>query len=88
MPKLTPEQRAELEAQLAADDDGDDDFDFHYAEGDRSISLPWSKRESLAELGFKVPARKPAAAPKPGGAQEPKGRNVSVFGPRNRSTGG
>jgi len=89
MPKLSPEQRAELEAQLAADDD-DDDFEFHYTEGDRAVSLPWSRRESLSELGFKVPAKKPAA-PKAGGGQDPKDgarpRNVSVFGPRNRSTG-
>jgi hypothetical protein len=92
MAKLTPDERAALEQQLADDDADDGDFDFHYSEGDRSISLPWSKRESLGELGFKVPAKKPAA-PKGGtGGQDPKAdggrpRNVSVFGPRNRSTG-
>jgi hypothetical protein len=83
MPKLTPEQRADLEAQLAADDD-DDDFEFHYGEGDRSISLPWSKREALAEFGFKVPARKPE---KPAAKKDdPPPRNVSVFGQRRTGT--
>jgi hypothetical protein len=83
VPKLTPEQRAELEAQLAADDD-DDDFEFHYGEGDRSISLPWSKRESLADFGFKGGPKKPPAKKDEGDGKEPS-RNVSVFS--NRRTG-
>ena len=59
MAKLTAEQRAELEAQLAADDADDDDFEFDYAEEGRSIRLPWSKREALAEFGFKGGPKKP-----------------------------
>lgn len=95
MPKLTAEQRAALEQQLADDDaEGDDDFDFHYTEGDRSVSLPWSRRESLHELGFtKIPKKPPAAKGAPTGSADPKDggssrpRNVSVFGPRQRNTG-
>jgi hypothetical protein len=87
MPKLTPEQRAELEAQLAADDDGDD-FEFHYGEGDRTISLPWSQRHALADFGFKGSPKAPAT---PGTQGDPKNktpaRNVSVFGPRQPKTG-
>lgn len=87
MAKLTAEQRAELERQLAEDDD--DDFEFELSEGDRSVRLPWSRREQLGELGFKVPAKAPAA-PK-GGGQDKGGRGGSnvtnVFGPRNRTAG-
>jgi hypothetical protein len=93
MAKLTAEQRAELERQLADDDADDDDFEFDYSEGDRSVRIPWSRRESLHELGFtKIPKKAPA---KGAGGQDPKGsdgggrpRNVSVFGPRNQRGSG
>lgn len=78
MGKLTPEQRAELEAQLA-DDDADDDFEFDYTEGERSIRLPWSKRDTLHEFGFKG---RPKAAPPKADPKTAPPRNVSVFGPR------
>lgn len=83
MPKLTAEQRAALEQQLAEDDAaGDDDFDFDYSEGDRSVRMPWSKREALAELGFKGLPKKPAAKPQGGGGQDDKGAGsaVPIFG--------
>jgi hypothetical protein len=88
VPKLTPEQRAELEKQLA-DDDTDDDFEFHYGEGDRSISLPWSQRHALADFGFKGAPKKPAAKTDSGQDDDGKTppRNVSVFGPRRGATG-
>jgi hypothetical protein len=85
VPKLTPEQRADLEAQLAADDD-DDDFEFHYGEGDRSISLPWSKRESLADFGFKGGPKKSPVKKDDGGDKTPAGP-VSVFGQRRPRAG-
>jgi hypothetical protein len=90
MPKLTPEQRADLERQLAEDDD-DQDFDLHYTEGDRSISVPWSQRHVLEEFGFKGSPKRPAA--KAGGQGDGKdpgksGGAVSVFGPRQRRAGG
>ncbi len=94
MPRLTPEERADLEAKLAADDEDGDDFDFTLSEGDRSVSLPWSRREALGELGFKVPAKAPAKAPAKGaaGGQDPKGAGgasvTSVFGARNRKAAG
>jgi hypothetical protein len=92
MPKLTAEQRAQLEQQLADDDDDGDDFEFSLSEGDRSVTLPWSRRESLGELGFKVPAKAPAKAPAKGVAgQDPKGTAgtgvASVFGrPQRRAS--
>jgi hypothetical protein len=82
VPKLTAEQRAELEAQLAADDaDDDDDFDFDYTEGDRSIRMPWSRRHALAELGFKH-APKPPAAKTDDSGKKPAARKP-VFGARS-----
>lgn len=68
MAKLTPAERAELEARLKADDDDDGpDPEFEYSEGDRSVRLPWSRRHALTEeFGFKGGPRK-AADPKPGG---------------------
>lgn len=89
MPKLTPEERAELESKLAADDEDGDDFEFHLTEGDRSVSLPWSRRDALPELGFKPPVKPPAAKPpaaKPA-AKDGAGGTTSLFGPRNRRTG-
>ena len=63
MPKMSPEERAGLEAKLAADDDDEPDHDFEYSEGDRTVRLPWSKRHSLAEeFGFKGGPRKVAKA--------------------------
>lgn len=86
MPKLSKADRAALEQQLADDDAAeDDDFEFELTEGDRSVRIPWSRRESLGELGFKVPK---AAPPKAPAGQGGGGGKVSVFGPRNARTGG
>lgn len=92
MGKLTAEARAELERQLAEDDEDGDDFEFHLTEGDRSVSLPWSRRESLAELGFKPPVKAPPARPPGKAGQDPKtgaagAPATSLFGPRNRKAG-
>ena len=67
MPKLTPDERAALERQLAEDDADDDDFEFHYGEGDRTISLPFSRRHDLAEFGFKGGPKRPAGGAGRGG---------------------
>ncbi len=73
MAKMTSEERAELEAKLAADDEDEPDHDFEYSEGDRSVRLPWSKRHSLTEeFGFKGGPRK-APEPKPGGKDTAEG---------------
>ena len=62
MPKLTPEQRAELEAQLAEDDDDEDD-EVTVTNKDGS-SFTGSFRRAK-QLGFvKVPEPKTPAAPK------------------------
>jgi len=95
MPKMTAAERAELEARLRADDEAEDepDHEFDYAEGDRSIRLPWSKRHQLADFGFKG-GPKPAPEPKAGkGVDDPKtskdgaddppaGTSVTRFGRR------
>jgi hypothetical protein len=74
MPRLTPEQRAELEAQLA-EDDADDESD------EVTVGLPDGRSftgtfKRALQLGFVSLPEKP----KPGAKGTP--RNVSVFGPR------
>lgn len=89
MAKLSAEERAALEQQLADDDAaGDDDFEFTLSEGERSVTIPWSRRESLGELGFKVPAKAKAPAKPAGQGQKDGGAapNVSLFGQRQRKT--
>ena len=76
MPKMSPEERAELEAKLAAYDDDEPDHDFEYSEGDRTVRLPWSKRHSLAEeFGFKGGPRKAKPEAKDG-AKDDEGGTV------------
>jgi hypothetical protein len=77
MPKLTPEQRAELEAQLA-DDDADDDSDEVTIGRADGTSFTGSFRRAL-QLGY-VALPEPAK-PKTGAKKE----NVSVFGQRRTS---
>ncbi len=80
MAKMTSEERAELEARLAADDEDEPDHDFEYSEGDRSVRLPWSKRHSLTEeFGFKGGPRK---APEPKAGKDPKAEGEDGKGTR------
>lgn len=82
MPKLTAEERAELEARLA-DDEAEEDFEFDYSEGDRSIRLPWSRRMELPGLGFKgIPK---ITAVKDKDDKKPAARTGTVFGQRRTS---
>jgi hypothetical protein len=79
MPKLTPEQRAELEAQLA-DDDADDESDEVTIGRADGTSFTGSFRRAL-QLGYvSLPAPPKDKTPK---KDEP--RNVSVFGQRRTS---
>jgi hypothetical protein len=80
MAKLTPEERAELEAKLAEDED--EDFDFDYTEDNRSIRLPWSKRDTLHEFGFKG---RPKVVSVPDKDKKTQARQSSVFGQRRTS---
>jgi hypothetical protein len=79
MPKLTPEQRADLEAQLAEDDADDESDEVTIGRPDGSTFTGTFRR--ALQLGFvtlpepKKPAAKKEAAP----------RNVSVFGQRRTS---
>ena len=82
MPKMPPEERAELEARLAADDQDEPDHEFEYSEGDRTFRGPWSKRHSLTEeFGFKGGPRK-APEPKPGDPKDGGDGKPARFGRR------
>jgi hypothetical protein len=80
MPKLTPDERAELERQLAADDDDDDSDEVTIGRSD-GTSFTGSFRRAL-QLGYVTlpEAPKPKAA-----AKKDETRNVSVFGQRRTS---
>ena len=55
MPKLTKEQRAELEAQLAADDaDEDDSFEVEFGEDGKYARLPYAKAKSWLQKTFGI----------------------------------
>ncbi len=74
MPKLTPEERAQLEAQLAEDDDDDESDEVTIGRPDGSTFTGTFKR--ALQLGFvTVPEKKTPAKKTPA-------RNVSVFGQR------
>lgn len=97
MPKLSPDERAALERQLAEDDEGEDDFEFHYGEGDRTISLPYSRRHDLADFGFKGGPKRPATGTGGGGTggggtgggggKDTKTGAAPLFGRQSRGTG-
>ncbi len=78
MPKLTPEERAQLEAQLAEDDDDDESDEVTIGRPDGSTFTGTFKR--ALQLGFvTVPEKKTPAK------KAPAARNVSVFGQRRTS---
>jgi len=55
MPKMTPEERAELEARLAADDaDDEDDFEVTIKDGDKSLTAPYRKAREWAQKTFGI----------------------------------
>jgi hypothetical protein len=77
MPKLTPEERAELEAKLADDDEDDDSDQVTIGKSDGSTFTGTFKR--ALQLGLvTLPAK-----PDPKAAARP--RNVSPFGQRKTS---
>ena len=75
MARLTAEQRAELEAQLAEDDADADDDQVTVTSAD-GFSFTGTFKRAL-QLGFVSLPEKPKPGTKGGTA-----RNVSVFGPR------
>jgi hypothetical protein len=77
MPRLTKEERAELEARLAEDDDADDDGDQVTVSRADGSSFTGSFRRAL-QLGL-VTVPDPKA--------DPKAKRVSVLTPRSRGTG-
>ena len=85
MARLTPEQRADLERQLAADDAADDDFEISIRDGDKETRVPYSKGRSWLQKHFDIDLDEPAEAD-PG--DEPKGKpagEVRRFGGRRVS---
>jgi hypothetical protein len=75
MPKMTPEERADLEARLAADDEDDDSDDVSVTFPDGfSFSGTFRRAQEVAAAhGFKL-----KADPKP--ADEPKGKSAGKGG--------
>ena len=52
---MTPEERAELEARLAADDaDDEDDFEVTIKDGDKSLTAPYRKAREWAQKTFGI----------------------------------
>ena len=80
MPKLTPEQRADLEAQLAEDDDDEDD-EVTVTNKDGSAFTGSFRR--AVQLGYvKLPAAKGDSAANTDKGKTPPARNVSPFSRR------
>jgi hypothetical protein len=81
MPKLTPdERRAELEAQLAAEEDDDESDEVTIARAD-GTSFTGSFKRAL-QLGYVALPEPPKAKT---AAKKDEARNVSVFGQRRTS---
>lgn len=63
MPRMTKEERAELEARLAADDDDDDDDQVTISHGDKSFTGSYRRARDVAGAwGMKLKADPPADA--------------------------
>jgi hypothetical protein len=88
MPKLSPEQRAELERQLAEDDASEDDFEVEIRDGDKSTRVPYSKAKKWLGETFGIDLDdtsqddpelegKPKAKPEGGEVRRFGGRRVS-----------
>jgi hypothetical protein len=84
MAKLSAEERAELEARLAADDDDDDDDEMEVGFADGSYVRGRARRvhEAAAARGLKL-RPDPPADPKDKKTQP----RVSVLSPRRTSSG-
>jgi len=78
MPKLTPEERAELEAKLAEDDEDDDSDQVSIGRPDGSTFTGTFRRALQLGLVSLPEPKKTAAKGQP--------RNVSVFGQRKSGT--
>ena len=82
MPRLTPEQRAELERQLADDDAAADDFEIEIRDGDKATRIPYSRGRSWLQEHFGIdlpatpeePEEDPKAKPKAKGGTVVEGR--------------
>jgi len=83
MPKLTREERAELEARLAADDDDDDDDELEIEYDGKRVRGTYRRvSEVAAAWGFKL-----RADPEPDDKPEGKGKGKSDGGDVRRFAG-
>lgn len=85
MPRMSKEERAELEAKLREDDEADDDDDeVEVGFGDGSYVKGRFRRvqDAAAARGFKL---KPDPVPEGDGKTSPKGDNVKRFSGRRVS---
>ena len=74
MPRLTPEQRADLERQLKEDDDAASDYEVEIGSGDKYARVPYGKAKKFLQDAFGIdldeePKPDPEAKPKAGGAE-------------------
>lgn len=89
MPKLTPERRAELEAELAADHDDEDDFEIEIRDGDKAARLPYSRGRAYVQKHFGIDLDPEPDADEPAEPKAPKADPKVVpahFGRTRRSS--
>jgi hypothetical protein len=79
MAKMTAAERAELEARLKADDDGDDDDEVTISHGDKSVTGTYRRVKGIARAwGLKLEEDPPPAEDEDGTGKPVRfGRRVS-----------
>ena len=87
MPKLTPEQRADLERQLAEDDSAEDEFEVEIEDNGKRARVPYGKARKWLQDTFGIdlddttqddpPEDEPKAKPAASNVKRFGGRRVS-----------
>ena len=76
MPRLTPEQRAALEQQLADDDAAENDFEVSIRSGDHEARVPYSKGRAWLQEHFGIDLPAAPEEGEEGDDAKPKGGKV------------
>ena len=82
MARLTPEQRAGLERQLAEDDASEDDFEVEIRDGDKSTRVPYSKAKKWLGDTFGIDLDDTSQDDDPEAEGKPKTKGDNVVEPR------